>query len=207
MTIAKPVKKTFVYLLLLILITWISGYGAFLFYIETLEPKDPEEKTDAIIVLTGGTQRINKGLELYANKMAPKLFISGVHNLVTDSEIRKMWQNDLPLPKCCITLGHDATTTTGNAQEVKKWITDNKIKSIRLVTSSYHMPRAKIEFTHALHTYNAKIILHPVKQKEDDNKINTLKQLKLVFGEYNKTLFRWSVLNLRAWEAYYHEQI
>ena len=191
MTIAKTIKKVLTYLLLLILLIWICGYGAFALHIQTLKPQNQDQKTDAIIVLTGGNLRIDKGLELFAAEMAPQLFISGVHNLVKDDEIKAMWHGDKLLPECCITLGRDATTTTGNAKEAYKWIKDNNIKKIRLVTSSYHMPRAMLEFASALKGSDVEIITHPVEDKE--NKYN----FALIFKEYNKILFRWSWLAMR----------
>jgi len=184
-------KKAFAYLLFLILLIWICGYGAFLLHIKTLKPENPEQKTDAVIVLTGGAQRINAGLDLYANNLAPQLFISGVHNLVKESEIKAMWKGSKSLPECCITLGHDATTTIENALEAEKWIKDNNIQSVRLVTSNYHMPRALMEFSCVHENSNVEIITHPV------NKKGTTKYYALAFKEYNKTIFRWSVLALR----------
>jgi len=192
MTIARTIKKIFAYIIFLILLIWICGYGIFLLHIRTLEPEQPDQKTDAIIVLTGGNLRIGTGLELYTNGMAPELFISGVHNLVTDKEIKAMWHGPKPLPKCCITLGRDATTTIGNALEADKWIKANHIESIRLVTSSYHMPRSILEFSSALDGSNIETITHPVSDK------GTKQYLGITFDEYNKIIFRWSVLTLRS---------
>ncbi len=181
-------KKTLAYLIFLILLIWICGYGAFLLHIHTLTPEQPDRKTDAVIVLTGGNLRIGTGLELYANGMAPQLFISGVHNLVKDEEIKSMWNGSQNLPECCIIMGRDATTTIGNAQEVYKWIKTNDIKTIRLVTSAYHMPRAMLEFTSAFEDLQVEIITHPVKDK------STKRYFSLIFNEYNKIIFRWSIL-------------
>ncbi len=189
--IVKRIKLAFAYLIFLILLAWICGYGAFLLHIATLKPENPKQKTDAIIVLTGGNLRISTGLELYADNLAPQLFISGVHNLVNENKIRAMWNNpSKPLPKCCIILGHIATTTIGNALETNKWIKNNNIKSIRLVTSNYHMPRALMEFSSLQSSNNIKIITHPVHEKI------TMKYYSLAFNEYNKTIFRWIVMYL-----------
>jgi uncharacterized SAM-binding protein YcdF (DUF218 family) len=187
----KTIKKIFAYLLFLILLIWICGYGVFLLHIRTLKPQQPRQKTDVIIVLTGGSSRIDVGLDIYTNDLAPRLFISGVHNSVKKSEIKAMWHGENPLPKCCIILGHDATTTIGNALEVNKWIKDNNIQSIRLVTSNYHMPRALMEFSNVDAPTSVKIIAHPVNEKE------TMKHYILAFKEYNKVIFRWSVIALR----------
>ncbi len=191
MTIVTTMKKIIAYSIFLILLLWICGYGFFLLHISSIKPEHPLKKTDAIIVLTGGTMRIGTGLELYKDGLAPQLFITGVHNLVTDKDIKAMWHNTSePLPECCITLGHDATTTTGNSQEAYKWIKDNNIKSIRLVTSSYHMPRAMLEFSPVKNEGGIVIIPHPVDEKE------TFKHLSLAFKEYSKVLFRWGMLAL-----------
>ncbi len=185
------IKKTLAYTLFLILLIWICGYGVFLLHIQTLKPEQPKQTTDAVIVLTGGSLRINAGLELYTNNLAPQLFISGVHNLVKESEIRAMWDGSKPLPECCITLGRVATTTTGNALEAEKWIKDNNIQSVRLVTSNYHMPRALMEFSSVHANSSVEIFTHPVREK------SSTKYYGLAFDEYNKTIFRWSVLYLR----------
>ncbi|MCK5373683.1 MAG: YdcF family protein [Alphaproteobacteria bacterium] len=171
-----------------------------MFHVQTLKPANPVGKTDAIIVLTGGHLRIGKGLELYANEMAPQLFISGVHNLVTDEDIKAMWHGEKPLPECCITLGRDAATTIGNAQEVNKWIETNNIKTIRLVTSAYHMPRAMLEFTSILDKEDVGIIINPITQSQDLHNTRLLKYLNLTFDEYNKVLFRLAFLTLYARE-------
>jgi uncharacterized SAM-binding protein YcdF (DUF218 family) len=198
MTIVKTMKRVIAYLLFLILLIWICGYGAFLLYIQTLTPQQPEYKTDAIVVLTGGKLRTKTGLELYVNNMAPQLFISGVHNLVKKSEIKAMWDGTKPLPKCCITLGRSATTTVGNAEEVYQWIKANKIMTIRLVTSNYHMPRAMLELNAALEKLNTTVIVHPTMIiPHPVHEKGSSKYYALAFNEYNKTIFRWSVLALR----------
>lgn len=194
MTFVSWFKKALAYLLFLILILWICGYVGFLAHIETLKPQNPGQKTDAIIVLTGGSLRINTGLGLFASHMSPKLLITGVHPSVNENAIRAMWKGKTSLPACCITLGHDAATTIGNALEAQKWIKENHIKSARLVTSAYHMPRSMLEFNSILPSTNIKILLHPVVQKEHLHMQTPLRYMHVTFYEYNKTLIRWCML-------------
>lgn len=179
---------------LLTLIIWIGGYGTFVSNIQSLKPTEPAKHTDAIVVLTGGNYRITTGLNLFAKKQAPELFITGVNKTVGKNHILSMYKKDTPpLPKCCITLGHNATTTLENAIEVKEWLSSHKnIKSIRLVTSPYHMPRALLEFKHKLK--NTKIIPHTVEIPDKTPKKWSFWQL--TFDEYNKTLYRYTYLKL-----------
>lgn len=171
---------------LFLLLLWGSGYVAFIWHLESLRVEDRETKTDAIVVLTGGNFRIQTGLELFSRGLAPNLFITGVHATVKEKEILATWKGKENLPKCCLILGHKATTTLENAEETLDWATKNKIKSIRLVTSLYHMPRALIEFHAAMP--DMIILANPV--EETDYVPEDQKYWILTFSEYNKALFR-----------------
>lgn len=144
------------------------------------------------MVLTGGNYRIHTGLTLFASRLSDNLYITGVHQSVTDQDILKMWKGITALPDCCIEIGHNATTTLENALETKEWLQGKDIKSIRLVTSTYHMKRALIEFNNALN--GIEIIPHPV--EESDYRLKDIKFWILTFDEYNKILFRIIILNL-----------
>ena len=178
--------------MLLTLMVWIGGYGAFLSNVQTTIPHDPSEKTDAIVVLTGGNFRIATGLDLFAKELAPELMITGVHKTVTEKDVRAMWKGSTSLPECCITLGYEATSTFENALETETWVKENNIKSIRLVTSTYHVQRALIEFNNMLK--DTKIIIHPVEKPDYDSE--DVLFWKITFDEYNKTLYRSFILYL-----------
>ena len=185
-------KKLARIVLFLALIVWIGGYSAFLSNIHTVAPQNPTIKTDAIVVLTGGNFRITTGLSLFVHDLSPKLFITGVHSDVTEEEIRSMWKGNPALPECCITLGHEATTTFENALETENWVKDNSIRSIRLITSTYHMPRASLEFRNILK--DTEIILHPVEKTDYTKK--DLVFWKITFDEYNKVIYRKIIFQL-----------
>ncbi len=155
-------------------------------------PQNTEQKTDAIIVLTGGEKRIESGLELFVNEMAPDLFITGVYPSVKKRDIVKKWTQDRPLPVCCITLGYEATTTVQNATETEKWLHEKNYKSIRLVTANFHMNRALIEFKHLMP--DLEIIMHPIQQPNATPAEPWFWIVSL--SEYNKTLIRWAGLIL-----------
>lgn len=166
---------------------WAIGCIAFFIAIFTRAPQAPAEKTEAIVVLTGGENRIEEGLKLFANERAPDLFISGVYPSVTKKDIVKKWADNGPLPVCCITLGHEATTTIQNAEETSKWLEDKNYKTIRLVTSDFHMSRAVMEFKHRMPELN--VLIHPIEQNNATH--NDLWFWIVSFEEYHKTLVRW----------------
>jgi uncharacterized SAM-binding protein YcdF (DUF218 family) len=112
---------------------------------------------DAIIVLTGAKGRIETGFQFLLDDKAPDLLISGVINnatindlIDTNSETLSDEQKRQLRRHCCIDLDHIADTTATNATESAKWINNNDVQSIILVTSVSHMPRAYIQFIFAL---------------------------------------------------------
>ena len=109
-----------------------------------------ERTTDAVVVVTGGANRIDRGLEVLDKKWAPKMLISGVDREVKTAELAKEYDKPLVLFNCCIDLGFAATDTRSNGQEVADWISRNNYKSIRLVTTDWHMRRARYEIEHLL---------------------------------------------------------
>ena len=46
---------------------------------------------------------------------------------------------------CCVTLGYQAIDTQSNAIETAEWLRRERVKSLRLVTSDWHMRRARLE--------------------------------------------------------------
>lgn len=169
---------------------WLAGYVAFCAAAATAKPERPDDVTDAIVVLTGGSHRIQTGLELFAKGRALHLFISGVNPKVTRAEIAAQWNGDTALPPCCITLGQEATTTLQNAVEVRNWIAEKGYTSLRLVTAKYHMPRAMLELRHALP--GVEIIPNPVTRHETGPGEEWF--WHITFEEYNKTLLRAAML-------------
>ncbi|WP_366555029.1 YdcF family protein [Aquibaculum sediminis] len=110
----------------------------------------PERATDAIVVLTGGAGRIDRGFELLADDRAERLLISGVYRGVEVEELLALAQRSPEEMRCCIELGYEADNTIGNAQETAVWVATHQIRSLRLVTAAYHMPRARLELARYL---------------------------------------------------------
>ena len=136
-------KKIF-QLIVIVLVIWILGFICFVYSIQT-EADDPKAKADAVVVLTGGSNRITIGFKLLNKKLAKKMFISGVANNVKVYDLLDLYMQNHN-NRYDINLGKDAFNTITNAQETKMWIIKNNIKSIILVTANYHMPRSLFEF-------------------------------------------------------------
>lgn len=121
---------------------------------------DPTRRTDAIVVLTGGSDRVHRGIELLADKRADKLFISGVYRGVDVQELLRVSRSSPANLACCIVLGYEADSTRGNATETAEWMRAEGLTSLRLVTAAYHMPRSLLEFRRVMP--EIEIVPHPV---------------------------------------------
>lgn len=138
-------RNSLLFLFLLALATLTGGLFWFADKTRLFVPTLADRPLDAIVVLTGGTNRISTGFELLEQKQAGKLFISGVYRGVEVSELLKSWRSPDQDMSCCITLGYEAANTRENAREVAAWIETSNIRSLYLVTSNYHMLRALSE--------------------------------------------------------------
>ncbi len=113
------------------------------------EVKDPDGHTGAIVVLTGGSERLAAGFDLLSRGQAEKLFISGVGRGTSRDAIRARAGNTDRFD-CCVFIGREALDTTGNAEETSAWLDTHGYDSLRIVTASYHMPRSLLDMRHAM---------------------------------------------------------
>lgn len=193
-----PGRKRWLLAALLVLAgAWTAGLIAFAASI----PKrvgDPVSRTDAIVVLTGGSRRLATGLRLLAEGKADRLFVSGVHKRVEIARLLERAPAGAGDLACCVEAGHGAVNTAGNAAETAAWMRRHGYHSLRLVTASYHMPRSLLEFRYALS--EVRVIPHPV--FPDGVKMGQWWRwpgtAALIVGEYNKFLLAWARHALRA---------
>ncbi|UDF27958.1 UNVERIFIED_ORG: YdcF family protein [Roseateles sp. XES5] len=143
----RPVRRFVRVLLALILIAAFAGVVGFLQFAETVAqmeaPRDP--KADAIVVLTGGYQRIDRAIGLLKKGAGGRLLISGVNPTTSGNQIRKLTQSSSALFECCVDMGYEAVDTIGNANETARWISDHQFRRVLVVTNNYHMPRSLLE--------------------------------------------------------------
>lgn len=154
MTVAFRIIGGAIFVLVLLWSAGLIGYAAAV----PRDIADPSSHTDAIVVPTGGHGRLVAGVELLRAGRAERLFISGVFEGVTLSSLIE--QSDEEITACCIDIGHGAADTSENASESAAWMAEQGFRSLRLVTGNYHMPRAILEFRHAMP--DVKLVANPV---------------------------------------------
>ena len=116
---------------------WAAGFFVFLDKIPRVLPSlELQRKADAIVVLTGGGGRLELGLRLFLRGDAAQLFISGVDPEVDKSALLQNRQVDPTILDCCVTLGHSADDTFGNAAETARWMKSEGFTSVFIVTNS-----------------------------------------------------------------------
>lgn len=191
--------RRFVHLALLLAFLWLIGFMGFVGFI----PRDVSQshesvQTDAIVVLTGGGDRLAEGFRLLAAGLSPRMLITGVAQGVSLQQVIDGMSEDktvTPSPEylaCCVTLGYEAGNTVGNAVETATWVRDNRITSVRLVTANYHMKRSQLEFNRVLPGIT--IIPHPVfpREVQDNWWFVKPRTLILLMSEYHKFLGAWA---------------
>ncbi|MET3587095.1 uncharacterized SAM-binding protein YcdF (DUF218 family) [Pseudorhizobium tarimense] len=137
-------RRTARWLILTSFLMIAAVFGGFLWFADSVASLKPPEsvKADAIVVLTGGYQRIDQAMGLLRDGAGKRLLISGAHPSTTPAQIRKMTQTPTDLFSCCVDIGYDALDTIGNANEISRWIHDNGFSVVLVVTNNYHMPRS-----------------------------------------------------------------
>jgi uncharacterized SAM-binding protein YcdF (DUF218 family) len=177
-----------VLLVLAIIGLWFIGLWRFAQAIPT-EVQDTARETDAIVVLTGGSLRVESGLALLAAGKARKLFVSGVYRGVDVTELLRVSRQSPDSVACCVVLGHAADNTLGNAHETAEWMSAEGFHSLRLVTASYHMKRSVLEFSRAMP--GVEIVPNPVFPEflRTHPWWSSRATATLVINEYSKYLF------------------
>jgi uncharacterized SAM-binding protein YcdF (DUF218 family) len=129
--------------LVLCLCVWLGGLS---WYTRQIPSQAIEEMApaDAIVVLTGGSNRLEHGLQLLVDGKGKVLFISGVGKAASLTALLQNVPADLrnKTLQRTILLGYEAENTIGNAREISEWLSKEGHKTVRLVTSNYHMPRS-----------------------------------------------------------------
>jgi uncharacterized SAM-binding protein YcdF (DUF218 family) len=177
-------------LVLAIITLWFAALALFVVASLRLTNGSPAT-TDAIVVPTGGRQRLETGVRLLAAGMAKKLFITGVNQRVDRNELLRALGPAAEQKACCIELGHEADDTVGNARETAQWMQREGYDSLRLVTSWYHIERGLLEFRRAMP--GVVIVAHPVFAPHVDPErfLGRHGALLLVIGEFHKYLAAW----------------
>lgn len=159
----------------LLLLVWLAG---FLWFALALPQPHDGGKSDAVVVFTGGDGRIQRGLEALEKGWSRKLLVSGVDREVLPREFVAEYAVPPKTMECCVTLGFESYDTRSNATEASRWLAEGKFKSVRLVTTDWHMRRAAFELRRML-PGDFVVILDAVPSEPS---------LRILFLEYHKLL-------------------
>lgn len=135
--------------LAIVVVIAAAGFVGYLAQLRGTEAK-PERQADGIVVLTGGASRVSDAVDLLAGGYGKRLLISGVHPTNDASDISRSLPESKSFINCCVDLDHSAINTRSNAAQTKRWVHERGFRSVIVVTSNYHMPRAIVELSHAM---------------------------------------------------------
>ena len=163
------------------LIALIYALGFVLFAVTLGKPaKADAARTDAAVVLTGGSGRIEHGIEEVKLGKSRRLLVAGADPSVTKKDLVRRLGGSKRLVDCCVDLGSESVDTRSNAEEAGRWLTKHRYKSLRLITSDWHMRRARYEFRRVLGR-DYKMVADAVR---------TEPRFLTLFAEYNKYVLR-----------------
>lgn len=170
----------------------LGGFLRFAEEVAALEPPADIGQVDAIVVLTGGAQRIDHAVELFNRGIGRRLLISGVNPRTSGNQIKNMTAGSDALFECCVDIGHDAIDTIGNANETARWIGKHGFARILIVTNNYHIPRSMLELRRADPATD--FIAYPVTLTDlkSENWVARPDVLRTMVGEYGK--YSWARL-------------
>lgn len=150
----------------------------FLWFAAALPQPIAGGRTDAVVVPTGGPGRIDRGLEILREEDAQAMLVTGVDREVKPREFAAEYKISGQTMECCVTLGFAAVDTRSNATETAAWMKERGYRSLRLVTTDWHMRRAARELAFALPD-DVAILRDAVPSRP---------KLGILFLEYNKLL-------------------
>lgn len=169
--------------LALLVIVWAFGFVWF-----TLALPGPLEgsTTDAIVVPTGGAGRLDRGFALLERRQAKRMLVTGVGAGVGPEDLAREFAVRPALLACCVDLGRDAVDTRSNAGETAQWLKVHRFRSVRLVTSDWHLRRAAMELRAAVGPHI--VVL--------GDGVPGSPRLGTLINEYNKLLLRGALLSV-----------
>ncbi|MDE2561318.1 MAG: YdcF family protein [Sphingomonadales bacterium] len=171
-------------LLASLVLVWALGFVVFAI---ALPGPAGDERTDGVVVLTGGTGRIQRALDVLDKGWARKLLVAGVDKEVRPKEFAREYGVSAKAMACCVTLGYQSVDTQSNATEAKDWIARNTMASVRLVTTDWHMRRARADLAAEV----------PASVRIVTDAVPSQPSLRILFLEYNKLIARtiWQMLH------------
>ena len=163
----------------LCLLLYALGFILFAFTLGKPAPAGAQP-TDAAVVLTGGSGRLEHGIDELRDRQGQAAAGRRRRSVGHQARSRGASSRKRHLLKCCVDLGSESVDTRSNAEEAARWLAKHNFHSLRLITSDWHMRRARYEFSRVL---KDKYSILP-------DAVRTEPSFITLFGEYNKYLLR-----------------
>jgi uncharacterized SAM-binding protein YcdF (DUF218 family) len=163
------------------LVALIYAIGFILFTVTLGKPAGKDSiQTDAIVVITGGSGRIEHGVDVLKSGRAKRVLVAGADPAVTKRDLIRRLGGSSRWVNCCVDLGSESVDTRSNAEEASRWLARHRYRSFRLVTSDWHMRRARYDFRQVLGD-RYEVVPDAVRSEP---------RFLTLFGEYNKYVLR-----------------
>ena len=162
----------------LLLLVYALGFVLFAFTLG--KPAPGGAATDGAVVLTGGSGRIEHAVEVIRDRKAKRLLVAGADPSVTKGDLARRLNGNRALVACCVDLGSESVDTRSNAEEAARWLEARGYRSVRLITSDWHIRRARYEFRRVLGK-RVRVVTDGVRSEPS---------FLTLFGEYNKFVLR-----------------
>lgn len=192
-TTALAITKLSLCIAIFCVISLSSGFVWYSYQIKNCANIKTPQKSDGIVVLTGGANRIQTAFSLMDKKLGERLLITGVNKRTSKKAIFNALNRDILTSNIKVDLDHLALDTIGNAKETAQWVEAHDYKKLIIVTSDFHLTRSLLEFKQAMP--KIELIPYPAfmstAKKSDQNLRSHLK-------EYSKLVA--SVLRIQLFE-------
>ena len=145
---------------------------------------DAVRRSDAVVVVAGGPLRLKKGIELMQEKIAPLLIVSNPRGAwAYKEEARHLCDgHGIKRPFEVICFDPAPESTQGEARFVKRIAAKRHLRSIIVVTSYFHVTRARLEMRRCYKGHLA-VIGTPVYNKPQEWFWVAIEWPKLIYAE------------------------
>lgn len=183
--ILRAAANLSLYTAILCLVSLTLGFFLFSHNIENSTKTKTPPKSDAIVVLTGGANRIQTAFALMDKNLGERLLITGVNWRTSKSAIFGALNRDINNSKLKVDIDHLALDTLGNAKETANWAKRHNYKKLIIVTSNFHMSRSLLEFKLAMP--DIEFISYPAFENKNNSTTHKSGQkLRFNLREYGK---------------------
>ncbi len=186
-SLLRRVGRATIWLAIVTVLLLSLGFAAFVWRLPAEEIK-LTRKADGIVALAGGSSRVADAMELLAAERGQRLLISGANRATNLAEISRFNPDYARVVRCCVDFDR-SLNTLGNAVETGRWAQARGFRSLIVVTSNYHMPRALAEIAHQL----PDVMLIPFPVVSDQLRTqpwwSNAATVRLLISEYLKYIF------------------